>query len=106
MRLMKTCMSTWLHLCNFLIFGASRPRNAQCLGAYIVDLTVILHNLFMTTLATQPPRAVTRDLLKDTINGYKIESGENHRRISSLPGPPIHFETKVKELIYELFKYS
>ena len=70
-----------------------------------MDLTVILHNLFMTTLAMQPPRAVTRDLLKDTVNGYKIESAHNHRRICLLPGPPIRFETKVKELMYELFKY-
>ncbi|KAI3600392.1 hypothetical protein WG66_001717 [Moniliophthora roreri] len=48
------------------------PLIALCLGAYIVDLTLILHNLFITMLTQEPPRPVSEVLLYDTFQNYKV----------------------------------
>ncbi|KAF5323213.1 hypothetical protein D9758_017318 [Tetrapyrgos nigripes] len=52
---------------------------ALCLGAYIVDLTLILHNLFMDMLTQEPPRPVTREIINDTLQKYKdSDAGRVH----------------------------
>uniref|UniRef100_A0A0W0FT26 G domain-containing protein n=1 Tax=Moniliophthora roreri TaxID=221103 RepID=A0A0W0FT26_MONRR len=48
------------------------PLTALCLGAYIVDLTLILHNLFITMLTQEPPRPVSEAFLYDTFQNYKV----------------------------------
>ncbi|ESK81097.1 hypothetical protein Moror_13360 [Moniliophthora roreri MCA 2997] len=45
---------------------------ALCLGAYIVDLTLILHNLFITMLTQEPLRPVSEALICDTFQSYKV----------------------------------
>ncbi|KAF5342721.1 hypothetical protein D9758_015861 [Tetrapyrgos nigripes] len=49
------------------------PLTALCLGAHIVDLTLILHNVFIDMLTRDPPRplAVTRDDIDDTLQSLK-----------------------------------
>jgi len=47
-----------------------------------VDLTLILHNLFITTLVREPPRALNRELVKDTLESYKSsDAGNVHQLI-------------------------
>ncbi|THU79566.1 hypothetical protein K435DRAFT_973111 [Dendrothele bispora CBS 962.96] len=50
------------------------PLTALCFGAYIVDLTLILHNLFMDMLLHDPPRPVSREFVRDTLRSYKTEN--------------------------------
>ncbi|KAK7442498.1 hypothetical protein VKT23_016096 [Stygiomarasmius scandens] len=47
------------------------PSSALCLGAYIVDLTLILHDLFVDMLIQDPPRPVSREFVQDTLHKYK-----------------------------------
>ncbi|KAH9061744.1 hypothetical protein EDB83DRAFT_2385648 [Lactarius deliciosus] len=47
------------------------PLTARCLGAYIVDLTLILHNLFIAILVKEPPRPLTKELIADTLRSYQ-----------------------------------
>ncbi|KAF8810393.1 hypothetical protein BYT27DRAFT_6494234 [Phlegmacium glaucopus] len=61
------------------------PLTALCLGAYIVDLTLILHNLFTATLVKEPPRPLNRELVADTLKSYKdTDSGNVHRLIGDI----------------------
>ena len=47
-----------------------------------MDLTLILHNLFIATLVREPPRALTRELVKDTLENYKTsDAGNVHQLI-------------------------
>lgn len=63
------------------------PLTALFLGAYIVDLTLILHNVFIATLVKEPPRPLNRELIEDALKSYKdSDSGNVHgliRRIVS-----------------------
>jgi len=36
-----------------------------------VDLTLILHNIFIATLLKKPPRALNRELFVNTLKSYK-----------------------------------
>jgi hypothetical protein len=49
----------------------SRPLTALCLGAYIVDLTLVLHKLFIDTLNMEPPRTLSEELVFDTLQNYR-----------------------------------
>ena len=58
------------------------PLTALCLGAYIVDLTSILHNLFRATLFREPPRALDKKLVTDTLESYKhSDAGNVHQLV-------------------------
>ncbi len=41
------------------------------MGAYIIDLTLLLHRVFMTMLVQEPPRILSKDLVNDEIPTYK-----------------------------------
>ncbi|KAH9037983.1 hypothetical protein EDB83DRAFT_1738881 [Lactarius deliciosus] len=61
------------------------PLTARCLGAYIVDLTLILHNLFIAILVKEPPRPLNRELITDTLRSYQdSHAGKIHRLISDI----------------------
>jgi len=61
---------------------------ALYLGAYIVDLTLVLHKLFIDTLIMEPPRTLSEELVFDTLRNYKDSDA---RKIHSL----------VQEIAYE-----
>ncbi|KAF5340186.1 hypothetical protein D9758_015000 [Tetrapyrgos nigripes] len=75
---------------------------ALCLGAYIVDLTLILHNLFIDMLTQEPPRPVTRELIEDTLQKYQASDA---RRVHGLIGDivnktlTLNSEEKIADLI-------
>jgi len=78
------------------------PTSAQCLGAYIVDLTLILHELFMSTIAMDPPRALTEALVDGALHGYKDNgsASEVHKGIREIArGKSLHPEKDVVALI-------
>ncbi|KAH9029956.1 hypothetical protein EDB85DRAFT_2147028 [Lactarius pseudohatsudake] len=61
------------------------PLTARCLGAYIVDLTLILHNLFIAILVKEPPRPLNRELIADTLKSYQDSHAEKiHRLIDDI----------------------
>ncbi|KAI9428861.1 hypothetical protein H4582DRAFT_2090844 [Lactarius indigo] len=61
------------------------PLTARCLGAYIVDLTLILHDLFIAVLVKEPPRPLDRELIADTLKSYQdSHAGNIHRLISDI----------------------
>ena len=76
------------------------PSTAHYLGAYIVDLTLILHQLFLQTLPKEPPRRLSKELIDDAVNAYQVDSASNHRRIRSLN--PVNFEQQIEILIREV----
>ncbi|KAJ3517597.1 hypothetical protein NLJ89_g414 [Agrocybe chaxingu] len=73
------------------------PLTALCLGAYIVDLTLILHNVFIATLVKEPPRPLNWELVADTLQAYKdFESGTVHRLIRDIVSGTITVDPKEK----------
>jgi hypothetical protein len=73
---------------------------AKYLGAYIVDLTLVLHQLFLNTLPMDPPRPLTEELIDNAIGKYQIvECDKAHRRVRNLN--PINFERDIGDLIRE-----
>jgi len=66
---------------------------------YIVDLTIILHNLFSFTLLREPPRELTQELIDEALSDHKQCSGAIHRRFCTFT--PVDFSKKIKELICE-----
>ncbi|KAG6916001.1 hypothetical protein DXG01_008886 [Tephrocybe rancida] len=63
------------------------PQTALCLEAYIVDLTLVLHELFVVGLREQRQQPLTSELVLETLKRYKETKSEHvHRRIrNSLP---------------------
>ncbi|KAF5365203.1 hypothetical protein D9758_005467 [Tetrapyrgos nigripes] len=75
---------------------------ALCLGAYIVNLTLILHNLFIDMLTQEPPRPVTRELIDDTLQRYKASDIRRvHGLIRAIVDQmlTLHPEEKIADLI-------
>jgi hypothetical protein len=58
-----------------------RPLTALCLGAYIVDLTLILHKLFIDTLNMEPPRTLSEELVFDTLQHYRDSDATKVHRL-------------------------
>ncbi|KAG6887577.1 hypothetical protein C0995_014275 [Termitomyces sp. Mi166 len=76
------------------------PLTALCLGAYIVDLTLILHDLFIDALVREPPRPLNRELVADTLIKYKDTDLSNvHRLIRDLSSGTKDRKEKIAELI-------
>jgi hypothetical protein len=69
------------------------------LGAYIVDLTCVLHCLFIETLHTKSPIALSEDLISHVVENYeKIDSYRVHNLVRDMNF--IHrFEDQIAELI-------
>ncbi|KAG6913994.1 hypothetical protein DXG01_002995 [Tephrocybe rancida] len=58
------------------------PQTALCLEAYIIDLTLVLHELFVTGLDKQRQQPLTSELLSKTLRHYKESRSESvHQRI-------------------------
>ncbi|KAG6899285.1 hypothetical protein C0993_011612 [Termitomyces sp. T159_Od127] len=55
------------------------PQTAQCLAAYIIDLTLILYDLFLGTLQGESQRSLSNKLILDAVRRYKDhKSGPVH----------------------------
>jgi hypothetical protein len=80
------------------------PSTAQYLGAYIVDLTLILHQLFLGTLPLEPPRRLSKELIDSALNTYQVDSAAIHRRVRSLN--PVNFEQQIGVLICEAVRVN
>jgi hypothetical protein len=80
----------------------SRPLTALCLGAYIVDLTLVLHQLFIDTLNMEPPRTLSEELVFDTLQHYRdYDAAKVHRLVHeiALEKLCLHPEEKIADLI-------
>ncbi|KAH9162499.1 hypothetical protein EDB89DRAFT_637162 [Lactarius sanguifluus] len=82
------------------------PSTALCLGAYIVDLTLILHDLFsINILANEPPRPLKWGLIADTLEDYKVSrAGNIHQQIGNVVsgmGTLVDPKEKIADLIRE-----
>ena len=74
------------------------PLTAQYLGAYIVDLTLILHRLFLNTLPMEPPRRLTKELIDSEVHNYlTMDCKEIHSGIRKLT--PMNCEQEIGNLI-------
>ena len=50
-----------------------------------MDLTLVLHNLFVAALVREPPRPLTRELVEDTLRNYKYcEASHVHQLIHGI----------------------
>ena len=80
------------------------PTTAQCLGAYIVDLTLILHDLFLATLTMDPPRELTEDIVFETVQAHKVSEAADrvHKLVCEISKREIlHPEREFAALIKE-----
>jgi len=77
---------------------------------YIVDLTLVLDQLFLDTLPIKPPRYVSSDQIEMALEGYKVsEATKVHRAIREYANkatfPQIlqanNAQEKVIELVHE-----
>lgn len=81
------------------------PSTALCLGAYIVDLTLILHDLFIDILANEPSKPLNWGLIADTLKKYKVSrAGNIHQQIGDVvsgTGALVDPKEKIADLIRE-----
>jgi hypothetical protein len=80
----------------------SRPLTALCLGAYIVDLTLVLHKLFTDTLNMEPLRTFSEELVFDTLEHYsKFDAPKVHCLVREIALEKLHLhpEEKIVDLI-------
>ncbi|TFK70237.1 hypothetical protein BDN72DRAFT_958955 [Pluteus cervinus] len=76
------------------------PQTARFLGVYIIDVTIILHHVFLTTLSREPPRPLTDEILEDALMTYEMQDrANNHSRIRKTG--VVNFEQQVASLIQE-----
>jgi hypothetical protein len=72
------------------------------MGAYIIDLTLVLHHIFITTLVQEPPRILSKSVIEDEIGTYKeSEALRIHGHIRDMGRNPAGFEQKIADLIRE-----
>jgi hypothetical protein len=65
-----------------------------------VDLNLVLHRLFLTTLPMEPPRHLSKELIDDAVKTYKdTESAAIHHRVRGIN--PINFEQHIGDVIRE-----
>ncbi|KAF8152395.1 hypothetical protein B0H34DRAFT_810338 [Crassisporium funariophilum] len=77
------------------------PLTARYLGAYIVDLTCVLHRLFVETILTDPPRLLSKELISSVVKSYNDENlWLVHNRISAMNFMH-NYEKKIRDLIDE-----
>lgn len=80
----KTCVRLFSVSSSELIHlhDAHSPEVLRCLMGYIVDLTLVMDQLFLNTLALKPPRLLTEDQIDAAVEGYKnSEAVKVHRAI-------------------------
>ncbi|KAJ7055574.1 hypothetical protein C8F01DRAFT_453939 [Mycena amicta] len=60
----------------------STPETLRCFMGYIVDLTLVLNELFLQLLPSKPPRTVTKDAISTALEMYENSHlGTVHREI-------------------------
>ena len=65
-----------------------------------MDLTLVLHRLFLTTLPMEPPRRLSKELIDDAVKAYQdTESAAIHHRVRDLN--PVNFEHRIGHVIRE-----
>jgi len=80
------------------------PLTARYIGLYIVDLTCILHRLFLETLRMKPPRTVSEELISKVLKEYKeTDSSDVQKRVLAM-NIMDDFEDKIKDLLLERTK--
>ncbi|KAJ7192758.1 hypothetical protein GGX14DRAFT_479749 [Mycena pura] len=85
------------------------PKALRCIMGYIIDLTLVLNELFLVVLAIRPPRPLTADDIEMALENYKYSDlGMVHHDIRQYVKAdlrqalrPQAAEVKVKELILE-----
>jgi hypothetical protein len=61
---------------------AHSPKVLRCLMGYIVDLTLVMDQLFLNTLVSKPPRLLTEEQIDAALEDYKnSEAIKVHRAI-------------------------
>ncbi|PPQ89283.1 hypothetical protein CVT25_000875 [Psilocybe cyanescens] len=83
------------------------PLTARYLGTYIVDLTLILHQIFTHTLHMDPPRPVSVEIISGMVASHKdLHSKVIHQRVHAMTSGNVtaHFETEIADLIKEFLK--
>ncbi|KAJ7214895.1 hypothetical protein GGX14DRAFT_443367 [Mycena pura] len=84
------------------------PEVLRCLMGYIIDLTLVMDQLFLIVLAIRPPRALTVDDIDLALEEYKrLDLGNVHREVRLYANKATfaqilqanNAEQKVKELI-------
>ncbi|KAG6905420.1 hypothetical protein DXG01_002844, partial [Tephrocybe rancida] len=78
----------WSHMDIVKVWNFRDPEQmALCLEVYLVNLTLILYEHFITSLKEQQQQPLTSELLLETLNCYKESRSKGvHRRIrNSIP---------------------
>ena len=64
------------------MYLAHSPEVLRCLMGYIIDLTLVMDQLFLDTLPIKPPRLLSADQIDMALENYKnSEAREVHRQI-------------------------
>jgi hypothetical protein len=64
------------------LHAAHSPEVLRCLMGYIVDLTLVMDQLFLNTLPLKPPRLLTEEQIDAALEDYKNSEAVNvHRAI-------------------------
>jgi len=77
------------------------PLAARYLGVYIVDLTCILHRLFLETLGMKPPRVLSEELISDVVENYKKKDSWRIHKLVFEKNFMLGYGEKIKDLILE-----
>ena len=65
-----------------VLFVVHSPEVLRCLMGYIVDLTLVMDQLFLNTLPSKPPRLLTQEQIDEALEDYKYTEGfKVHRAI-------------------------
>ncbi|KAF8812865.1 hypothetical protein BYT27DRAFT_7085928 [Phlegmacium glaucopus] len=80
------------------------PLTAGYLGAYIVDLLLVLHRIFTDTLHMDPPRPLSQEIISGALESHKdLHAKMVHDRILAMTSENhLHLERKIGDLIQEL----
>ena len=82
------------------IYDAYSPSTAKFLATYIVNLIVVLHGVFMDILPSDPPRALSTDVV---FNALGLHASDLKTRplnnIDSVPGFSAHPEKVIASII-------
>ena len=65
-----------------VLFVLHSPEVLRCLMGYIVDLTLVMDQLFLNILPLEPPRFLTKEQIDAALEDYKNTEGYKvHRAI-------------------------
>ena len=87
---------------HFCVFFFCSVFTAIYLAAYIVDLILVLHEIWKVTVATlDPPKSLTSEIVMDGLSTYKSGSSRHiHAQLKEVSFP-FKLEEKIASLIRE-----